>query len=433
MTAKASSGRSSTLATSNSTLLSSSPRPTAYSFQLSQKCYDRISQSVKQNRKRLAKAKELLSARTVDLKQTYYHQLYCKEIMLVLNKLRAIRHSIYLMENTYEGCLEFRKTRMLLNSLPHQKSAQVQHLSKLLGEKAVSIMTEFHSQLLQFFFGFKDQVFSHDDAKTFHDATANPKKELLPNVTIKNDEELSMCLVDSCPPFSPTYEQLRKFIKISFTFPDYDQVKTLIEANTDRNGDIALSHKLNANLLSLFFCIKGAILLRDTNRLLNRHFEDFKQNMQDMFSRILILFVKKQHKNHHTQYGLFGELNFTNTEQFSNVSEFFKKLIAYVVILMRKQILFGKILHFANVDVDDNTLLLTLSELCRQLFWQVNVVLSLFYKKLDLKPRELLDVRNEFHIFINSALSHYISPSPLYYLLQRQLLDDSLNACIESI
>jgi len=34
----------------------------------------------------------------------------------MLEKLHNIRENIVLMENTYEGCLEYRKTRMMLNS-----------------------------------------------------------------------------------------------------------------------------------------------------------------------------------------------------------------------------------------------------------------------------------------------------------------------------
>jgi len=81
--------------------------------------------------------------------------------------------------------------------------------------------------------------------------------------------------------------------------------------------------------------------------------------------------------------------------------------------------MFGKILHHYNVDVDENTLLLSLSELCRQLFWQINIILSMFYKKpsTTINQRDLLDIRNEFHLYLNNALNLNIPPSPLYYLL----------------
>lgn len=138
-----------------------------------------------------------------------------------------------------------------------------------------------------------------------------------------------------------------------------------------------------------------------------------------MFTKILVLFVKKSNKNTHKQDGLFGELSFTNISHYQAVTQFFKKLMAYLIILLRKQVIFGKILHYFNVDVDENTLLLSLSELCRQLFWQINIILSMFYKKSSttINQRDLLDIRNEFHLFVNTALNMNIPPSPLYYLL----------------
>lgn len=45
----------------------------------------------------------------------------------------------------------------------------------------------------------------------------------------------------------------------------------------------------------------------------------------------------------------------------------------------------------------------------------------MFYKTLNVneqsKNREVLDVRNEYHLFIQTTLQQLIKPSPLYYLL----------------
>ena len=78
------------------------------------------------------------------------------------------------------------------------------------------------------------------------------------------------------------------------------------------------------------------MIIKKTNELLNKHFEDFKYNMQDLFTKSLTIFIRKCNLNESTKFSLFGELNFSSFQTYKVVGEFFKKLIAHAMILLRK-------------------------------------------------------------------------------------------------
>ncbi|CAD8071431.1 unnamed protein product [Paramecium sonneborni] len=422
------------------------------------KAYEELYQSVKRNRKRLQNSKELLSSKSAELKHFYYQNIYYKEIISTLNKLKTIRSSIKLIQTQalnqpYEGSVECRKIKSLITNFPKQDSFQMQYVNRGFNLGLSQILGEFQNQLKEFFFLQRGSILKSNDAQKYYDLEKKVKelkslneilqfiKINLPDVTLQNDDELELCLIDqqlSSNELIISYNQLKKFIQVSFQFSDFDQVKQYIDINTSKNGDINLNiNSQQSSLLNIFLCIKGCTIIKKTNELLNKHFEDFKYNMQDLFTKSLTIFIKRQNPNDNIKISLFGELNFSSFTTYKIISQFFKKLIAYAMIILRKQVLFGKALHCLNVDVDENTLLLSLSELCRQLFWQINVVLSMFYKSAKIseqnKGRDVLDVRNEFHLFIQTTLQQLIKPSPLYYLLQRHLLDEVLLQCIESL
>ncbi|CAD8159999.1 unnamed protein product [Paramecium octaurelia] len=422
------------------------------------KAYDELSHNVKQSRKRLQSSKELLSSKSAELKYFYYQNIYYKEIISTLNKLKTIRSSIKLIQTQalsqpYEGSLECRKIKSLISIFPKQESFQIQYINKGFNLGLSQILGEFQNQLKEFFFLQRGSILKSTDAQKYYDLERKVRdlkslseilqfiKANLPEVTLQNDDELELCLIDqqlNSNELIISYNQLKRFIQMSFQFNDFDAVKQYVDNNTSKTGDINLNiNTQQTSLLNIFLCIKGCTIIRKTNELLNKHFEDFKYNLQDLFTKSLTIFIKRQNPNDNIKISLFGELNFSSFATYKIISQFFKKLIAYAMIILRKQVLFGKTLHCLNVDVDENTLLLSLSELCRQLFWQINVVLSMFYKSSKIseqnKGRDVLDVRNEYHLFIQTTLQQLIKPSPLYYLLQRHLLDEVLQQCIESL